>query len=120
MLGAVDAIMDAATSTKTKEDRPVVYAAVRMSLMGQDPEGYAKACMALGGATERLEVEKVGCRTLIVTGSEDKVSPPAICEKYGKEMGNVEKVVVLEEVGHWHCFEDVDGVAGAVGKFLGA
>ncbi|EEP75998.1 predicted protein [Uncinocarpus reesii 1704] len=31
----------------TKARNPVALAAIRLSLMGQDPEGYAKACLAL-------------------------------------------------------------------------
>lgn len=30
------------------------------------------------------------------------------------------RVVVLEGVGHWHCFEDLEGVARAVRGSLGA
>ena len=50
-----------------------------MSPLGQDPEGYAKACSALTGATEELGIEKIDAQTLIVTGGEDKISAPDIC-----------------------------------------
>lgn len=117
MAAVVDAIIAAGTSTKSKTDNPVAIAAVRMSLLGQDPEGYAKGCTALAGATEALPVNQIKAKTLIITGKEDKVSPPQICEKYGEEIKGA-KVQVLPQVGHWHTFEDVNGVAKAVGAFL--
>jgi pimeloyl-ACP methyl ester carboxylesterase len=117
MAAVVDAVIAAGTSAKSKTDNPVAIAAVRMSLLGQDPEGYAKGCTALAGATEALPVNQIKAKTLIVTGEEDKVSPPQICEKYGEEIKGA-KVQVLPQVGHWHTFEDVNGVVKAVGAFL--
>ncbi|KAI9818761.1 MAG: hypothetical protein M1827_007581 [Pycnora praestabilis] len=119
MAAVVDAIASAGTSVKTKESNPLALAAVRMSLLSQEPEAYAKACSALAGATTKLDIEKLEARVLIVTGEEDKVSPPALCEKMGKVIKDC-KVVVLNDVGHWHVFEDVEGVSKAVGGFLKA
>ena len=113
----VDAVVTAGTSEKSKTDNPVAIAAVRMSLLGQDPEGYAKGCTALAGASEAISVEQVKAKSLIITGEEDKVSPPAICEKYVKEIEGA-KLEVLPRVGHWHVFEDLPGVAKAAGNFL--
>ncbi|OCK74014.1 alpha/beta-hydrolase [Lepidopterella palustris CBS 459.81] len=61
-----------------------------MSLPGQDPEGYAKACSAL---------------MLIVTGDEDKeVSPPEMYQGIVGKMKKCRGVQVLEKMGHWHTF----------------
>lgn len=117
-IGAVvDAVVTAGTSSKSKTDNLVAIAAIRMSLLGQDPEGYAKGCTALAGASEAIPVQQVKAKTLIITGEEDKVSPPAICEKYAGEIEG-SKLDVLPQVGHWHIFEDLAGVAKAVGHFL--
>jgi pimeloyl-ACP methyl ester carboxylesterase len=117
MAAVVDAVVTTGTSAHTKESNPVAMAAVRMSLLGQDPEAYAKACSALAGATQKLDIENVSARTLIITGAEDRVSPPEACLKMSKAMKNCE-VVTLKDVGHWHIFEDARGVAGAVDSFL--
>ncbi|TVY90385.1 Uncharacterized protein LAWI1_G002391 [Lachnellula willkommii] len=117
MAAVVNAVITAGTSAKSKTDNPVAIAAVRMSLLGQDPEGYAKGCTALAGASEALPVSQIKAKTLIITGEEDKVSPPQICEKYAGEIKGT-KVHVLPQVGHWHTFEDVNGVAKAVRSFL--
>jgi len=117
MAAVVDAVVTAGTSAKSKTDNPLGIAAARMSLLGQDPEGYAKGCTALAGAVEILPVQQIKAKTLIVTGDEDKVSPPQVCEKYAAEIKG-SKVEVLPQVGHWHIFEDVKGVSNGVGPFL--
>lgn len=110
----------AATSAKTQSDRPLSLAAVQMSLLSQDPEGYAKGCSALAGAKDmNIDFLRIGktAKTLIITGAEDKVSPPAHVERIAGACGNAE-VVILPDVGHWHVFEDIEGVSNAVRSFL--
>ncbi|OQO13032.1 hypothetical protein B0A48_02496 [Cryoendolithus antarcticus] len=119
MAGVVDAVASAGTSAATQKSNPLAYAAVRMSLLGQDPEGYAKACTALAEATSTLEMGSIDADVLIITGSEDKVSPVALCEKYSEQKAaKKRKVEVLSNVGHWHVFEDPRGVADAISSFL--
>lgn len=113
MAGIADASVESGTSGFTKKNNPLAVAAVRLSLLGQDPESYAKACQALAGATSRLEVEKLSVDTLIITGQEDRASPPSLCEEYRAEIKD-SRLVVLENVVHWHVFEDVAGVSRAV------
>lgn len=113
----VDAVVDAGTSSYSKKANPTAITAVRLSLLGQDPESYAKATWALAGATQKLNVEAIEAKTLIITGDEDKVSPPTLAEQYVERIKD-SKAVVLKNVGHWHVFEDVDGVAESVGEFL--
>lgn len=117
MAAVVDAVVTAGTSSISKAHNPLAIAAVRMSLLGQDPEGYAKGCTALAGSSELIAVKDIKAATLIITGDEDKVSPPQVCEKLAAEVEGA-KVQVLSNVGHWHIFEDVNGVAAAVKSFL--
>jgi pimeloyl-ACP methyl ester carboxylesterase len=113
----VDAVATAGTSEKTKTSNQLAIVAVRMSLLGQDPEGYAKACAALADA-EGLDFSALQTKTLIITGSEDKVSPRSLCEKYLEELKVEARLQVLQGVGHWHVFEDLQGVASAIQSFL--
>jgi 2-keto-4-pentenoate hydratase/2-oxohepta-3-ene-1,7-dioic acid hydratase in catechol pathway/pimeloyl-ACP methyl ester carboxylesterase len=117
VVSVVDAVVDAGTSAKTKYANPLAVAAVRISLLGQDPEGYAKGCTALAGATETIPVENIKIQTLIITGDEDKVSPPDLCDKYVSQLPNA-KLEILENVGHWHVFEDPVAVSAAIKSFL--
>ena len=119
MTAVVDAVATAGTSEKTKKSNPVALTAVRLSLLGQDPEGYAKACSALGKSSAlTLDFSRIQAETLIITGAEDKISPPELCEKYQAQLGNGKGVHVLQHVGHWHLFEDAAGVTKAVSEFL--
>lgn len=117
MSAVVDAVVGAGTSERTKKENPVAVAAVRLSLLGQDPESYAKACQALAGATKAMDMDGLEMPTLIITGDEDKVSPPALCEKYVGRMKNA-RHVVLPGTGHWHVYEEVQGVAQSLNGFL--
>jgi pimeloyl-ACP methyl ester carboxylesterase len=117
MAAVVDAVVTAGTSSRSKSENTVAVTAVRMSLLGQDPEGYAKGCTALAGVSEALTVHQIKAQTLIITGDEDKVSPPQVCEKYAADIKGA-IVSVLPEVGHWHNFEDIDGVSKAVKTFI--
>ncbi len=118
MLAVIDDIITAGTSSHSKSENPIAISAVRLSLLGQDPEGYAKGCTALAGAAEAIDVKQIKVSALIITGDEDKASPPQVCEKYAEEIKGTKGVQVLSQVGHWHVFEDIKGVSSAVGAFL--
>lgn len=114
------AIAAAGTSAKTQSDRPLSLTAVQMSLLSQDPEGYAKGCTALAGARDlNIDLSQLSEKTrlLLVTGAEDKVSTPAHVQELGAEVKDV-TTRVLPDVGHWHVFEDVEAVSKAIGDFL--
>lgn len=115
MIAVVDSVAESGTSSRTKTTTG--FTAVRLSLLGTEPESYAKACTALAGS-KVLPLESVPCKTLIVTGDEDKVSPPNLCTTYSGRIPNSLPPVVLKEVGHWHVFEDSHGVATAIQNFL--
>lgn len=109
------------TSAKTKSDRAVAFTAVQMSLLSQDPEGYAKGCTALAGARDlNVDFTQLGKTTtsLIITGEEDKVAPPTHVQKLAEVMKTA-SVEILPAVGHWHIFEDAEGVTRAVRSFMG-
>lgn len=116
--GVVDAVANAATSTRTKTAHPLSLAAVRQSLLATHPEGYAKGCVALASSVgTTIPIERLAMPTLIVTGGEDKISPPQLAKAMKSKMQNA-TVEILPEVGHWHIFEDVDAVARALKGFL--
>ena len=118
MKACVDAVSSNGVSGKTKSSNPVAVSAVRASLLSQNPEGYAKGCTALGASKDlTLDYTELSMPTLIVTGDEDKVSPPTLVRKMEGGMKDV-TVQILEGVGHWHVFEDVEGVGKAIKAFL--
>ncbi len=98
-----DAIVKGATSKETKEQQPAVLALVRESVMRQSPEGYAQSCEALAGA-QSAEIERIDVPTLLVTGDQDGVAPPANVEAMASRIAE-SRQVVFDGCGHWTTFE---------------
>ena len=116
--GVADAVSTNGTSAKAKTKKPLGLGMARASLLSQDPEGYAKGCMALAGTmSTSLKIEKIEVPTLVIAGADDKVSTVDWARKMEERM-QMCRVEILEGVGHWHCFEDMEGVAKAVKGFL--
>lgn len=115
--GTADAVGDAGTSSTTKMYQPVAYAAVRASLLATNPEGYAKACTALAGISSPIEAERLTIPILLMTGDEDKTSPVAVVTSLHEKLPN-SRMDVLHRTGHWHVYENSDGVNRYVRSFV--
>jgi 3-oxoadipate enol-lactonase len=98
-----DAIVKAATGVETKRDQPAVLALVRESVMRQSPEGYARSCEALAAA-QPAAVEGLRVPTLLLTGDQDGVAPPANVVALAARIPGA-RHVVFEGCGHWTTFE---------------
>ncbi|EFX00476.1 5-carboxymethyl-2-hydroxymuconate delta-isomerase [Grosmannia clavigera kw1407] len=114
----VDAAVSATISTHTHTKNPLAVAAVRLSLLTQDPEAYAKVCQALAASeADALPLEDLQVPTLVVTGQEDEVSPPDVAKQYAERLPHG-RHVVLPQTGHWSMYENIEGVAQAVKAFV--
>jgi pimeloyl-ACP methyl ester carboxylesterase len=98
-----DAVAKAATSAETKEQRPLVIAMIRETLMRQDPEGYARSCEALAAA-QPAAAERIQCPSVLVTGDEDGVGTPAGVQALAARISGATSQV-LKGCGHWATFE---------------
>ncbi|KAL4890839.1 Alpha/Beta hydrolase protein [Aspergillus ambiguus] len=118
MASVVEAIIAGGTSARTKEMNPLAVTAIKLSLLSQDPEGYANACVALArSGSQALETSRIQTPTLILTGSEDGISSPEVCRRYSDNISG-SQVHILPGVGHWHLFEDMQGTSDTVMSFL--
>lgn len=113
--GTADAVSESGTSNATKVYQPVAYAAVRASLLSTSPEGYAKACTALTTASP-MPVEKLTMPVLLITGDEDKTSPVNVVTDLHNRIPD-SQMEVLRCTGHWHVYENVDGVSRLIRYF---
>jgi pimeloyl-ACP methyl ester carboxylesterase len=118
MLQIADRIAMSATSASSQARSSLAVNAVRVSLQSQDREGYAKACDALASA-EVPEWDQVKAKVMILTGDEDGVARVDACEEIVGELAGKAEVEVLQGVGHWSVFEDVEGVSRVVERVLG-
>lgn len=94
-----DAIVQGATARETRAEQPAALALIRELLMRQAPEGYAQSCEALAGAVPAA-IEQIRVPTLLVTGDQDGVAPPAnVAAMAARIAGSTH--VVLDGCGHW-------------------
>jgi 3-oxoadipate enol-lactonase len=101
-----DALVQASTSSETKQKKPVAVAYVRESLMRQYPKGYAWSCEALA-EMQPADTMRIGCPTLLVTGDEDAVAPPQSVRAMAEKIKGA-KVEVLRGCGHWTPVEKAE------------
>ena len=116
MQAIADAIVQAATSSDTRANKPVAVALVRESLMRQDPEGYARSCEALAAA-QAVDTALIKAPTLLVTGEDDAVAPPQSVRALGDRIGGA-RVVVYPRCGHWTTYERPEECARELRDFL--
>jgi 3-oxoadipate enol-lactonase len=105
-----------ALSGTTRRDKPEVAAFVRELVMRQDPEGYARNCEALAAATDPGPIDPA-LPLLLVTGSDDKVGPPAVRQALADAHGSA-TVHVIDGIGHWTALEAATDVTEQLVKFL--
>lgn len=116
-IGAVaDAVTGAGLSSSSKAHNPLSIAFVRESHTRQDAEGFAQTCEALASATA-ADLRLIRCPTLIVTGSEDAVAPPAAAQAMAEKIKG-SKLKVLDLCGHWTPVEKPQDCAKLLSEFV--
>ena len=115
MLAVVDAIIGAGLSERTRADRALAVGYTRALLLATNAEGYAQACLALGGARDP-DYSRITASTLIIAGAEDKTSPQATTEALQSAIAHC-RSVQLQDVAHWHALEDAEAVSKLLDGF---
>jgi 3-oxoadipate enol-lactonase len=100
MFEIAEGISDFALSPSTKQSQPVTVAYVRDSVAAQDPEGFARNCIALAEA-QSARLELIRCPTLVVNGDEDQVTSLSGARRVAERLGTPGRVEVLSRCGHW-------------------
>lgn len=115
MLPIADALVQAALSADSRVHQPAIAAFVREIMMRQNAEGYARTCEALAAA-KSADLSKISCPTLLITGDEDGVAPPAAVRKLSRAIKR-SKSLVLNGCGHWTPIEKPSEVNAALMNF---
>lgn len=116
MCVVADASANAGLSSSSKAHAPLTLAFVRESHMRQDAEGFAQSCEALASATA-ADLRLIRCPVLLVTGSEDAISPPAAAQAMADKIKQA-KLKVLDQCGHWTMVEKPSECAKLLSEFL--
>jgi len=117
MQGIADALVQASTSSETRQKRHAAVAFVRESLMAQDPDGYARSCEALA-EMQAADVSRIHCPALLVTGDQDAVAPPQSVRMMGQKIAG-SRVEALRGCGHWTPVEKPDECIELLKQFYG-
>jgi 3-oxoadipate enol-lactonase len=113
MPGIADQIV---THTLAPRADVVAAAFVRESILRQPPEGYARNCEALAGATA-YAVRGIAAPTLLVTGDCDPVAPVSMARALADGI-NGAALTVLDRCGHWVTVEQAAQAARALADHL--
>ena len=115
MRGIADGLLQSVLSTQSRSRNPLAVAFVRESLMGQDPDGYARTCEALAEA-QAADTSRIACPTLLVTGDEDAVAPPQSVRMMAQKIAG-SRLEVLRGCGHWTPVERPEECVSLLNRF---
>lgn len=64
------------------------------------------------------DLQSINTPVLILAGEEDMSAPLEGCQYLHDNLGSQQnKLKIMSEVGHWHCIEAGDRIAGEIGAF---
>ncbi len=118
----VGAILDAAVirilSEKGANDLPAIAAERREALRHTSPEAFVNACRALLDLDYRSQAPGVGNPTLVITGTLDQATPPAL----GRELVDLipdSRLFLMEDTAHAPQLQRPEQFVALVEEFLG-
>ncbi|KAL7944934.1 hypothetical protein V8C42DRAFT_324125 [Trichoderma barbatum] len=117
MGAVVDEIVFEGTAEHTKKMSPLAVSAIRLSLLGQEPESFAKACHAFTNAEGVLPLENLKVQSITISGAGDSNFTEEVAHGYAQRIQGVQTELV-EDVGQWPVFEDVKAVSKILKSFL--
>lgn len=121
MAAVAETIATNATAAAARAANPLVLGVVRELLLGQDPEGYARACEALADAANP-ELARITAPVLLLAGADDKVSTAALRDELAQALTGAARVetAIAPDCGHWTVTEAPAFVASHTLAFLSA
>ncbi|KAL7954069.1 hypothetical protein V8C34DRAFT_295389 [Trichoderma compactum] len=116
MGAVVDDIISEGTAEVTRSTEHVAMSAVRLSLLGQDPESFAKACDAFAKVEADLPLENLDVQTIIVSGGGDSTSSMEVAQGYAQRIKGAPTEWV-RDLGRWAVFENARDVSAILTEF---
>ncbi|QYS96776.1 hypothetical protein H0G86_004014 [Trichoderma simmonsii] len=112
MGAVVDDIISEGTTRQTRSTEHVAMSAVRLSLLGQDPESFAKACDAFAKVDRDFPLESLNVKTLLISGGGDD-----ICSHGYRGRIRGARDEFKKDLGRWAVFENVKAVSALLTEF---
>ncbi len=102
----------------TLQSNPRIAERVKKMIESNKAEGIAQALIRMAKRDDSTDLlTQINCPTLIIVGSEDKLTPPSEAEKMSEAISNA-KLEVIQNAGHLPNIERPDDFNYAVTKFL--
>lgn len=114
----VDAVLGRWFRPSFRDAHPEVVARFREMLLSTPAEGYAACCDALADADLTARLGEILAPTLVLTGSDDPVVPPAAGEALGAAIPGATHTIV-EGAAHIANVEQPDAFTAALLRHLG-
>jgi 3-oxoadipate enol-lactonase len=99
------------------DSHPAEYRGYRNMLLRTPVEGYTATCAGLGDADLTGILRSIPARTLVLTGTEDLATPPALGRQLAEALPNA-KFDTIEGAGHLACLERPELLAERINRFL--
>ncbi len=108
-----DPVLDRWFSPSFRAEQPDVVARFRTMFLAASAEGYAACCEAIAGIDLAPRLQEIVAPTLVITGSEDPVVPPAAGDALAAAIaGSIH--VVVDKAAHLASVEQPQRVADAL------
>ncbi|MCX5514408.1 3-oxoadipate enol-lactonase [Kaistia algarum] len=114
-----DPILERWFSARWRRDHPEELAGWRAMLTRCDLAGYLGCCEALAGADLTAACTAIRQPVLVIAGSEDGATPPALVQSTAALIPQA-AFVCIEGAGHLPCIEQPDAYLRLLRGFLGA
>lgn len=111
-----DATMQRWFTPAFRSAQPATVARIRRRLVSQDPRGYLGCCHAVAGLDLDGRIGAIGCPTLVLAGSEDSGTPPALSEAIAAQIPDARCLRL--PTAHLSVVEQPRAFADAVQDFL--
>jgi pimeloyl-ACP methyl ester carboxylesterase len=102
----------------TLRNNPEVGERLKKMIESAQPEGIAQALIAMAGRKDSTEMlSGITCRTLIIVGKEDKLTPPSDAERMEQAIKG-SSIKIIQNAGHLPNIEQKESFNQAVSLFL--
>jgi len=114
----VEAMAPVLLGQTTRSERPNVVKSVRRMMASADPEGVARALLAMRDRPDsRPHLADIGVPVLAIVGDEDQITPLAGAREIADGVADG-RLVVIPRAGHLTNLEDAPAFDGALRSFF--
>jgi 3-oxoadipate enol-lactonase len=117
LAGVADTVLERWFSPTFRSTRTDDLATWREMLVNSPVEGYTGSCAAIRDADTEQAARSIAVPTLVMCGSEDVATPPALVKSMADMIAGAQ-FVTIEGSGHLPCIEAPSLVALQIGAFL--